>query len=115
MSISAYLNDYGDDEGRQFLCPPGSLVEIDCRDSIREKMYDSEGMTLDQLKHAARNCPHLLYPVLEAKAREPNFIYMEMMGICYPDEIIRPGIYVCEIASMSCDRRKITYNIPVEE
>lgn len=116
MYNTSYLNDYADDEGRQFLCPPGSLVEINCRDSILEEKDESEGITLEQLKHAARNCPHLLDPVLEAKAREPNLIYMEMMGICYPDEIIKPGIHICEIVSRSYDKsRKITYNIPVGE
>lgn len=111
---STYLIDYADDEGRQFLCPPGAFVEINCRDSIIEEKDESEGITLEQLKDAARNCDGLLEPILEAQEREPDLVYMEMLSECYPDELIRPGIHVCEIVSKSYDKsRRITYNIQV--
>lgn len=113
---SEYFTDYGDDQGRCFLHPPGALVIISTMNPILDNKDKTEGLSYSEILYAARHAPGLLDPVT-AHINNTNPDLLEKLAASAPPEAdAEPRVYICEFMSDTYGPgTHITYNLRVDK
>lgn len=108
------LTDFGDDQGRCFMHPPGAFVTVASMNPILDNKDKTEGLTYAELVHAARACPGLLDPIDKVKENVSESFIAKLSAISPPNKDSTPAVYICEFMSDTYGPGiHITYNLRV--